>query len=100
LSEAEWQEELELYRQIPEYQLINKGMSLDEFKVIYWWEWAHRLLARGVGVLFAVPFIFFLVTGRVENGCAGRCSAFWFWAGCRALWAGGWWHRVWLTGLM
>jgi cytochrome c oxidase assembly protein subunit 15 len=59
LSEAEWQEELELYRQIPEYQLINKGMSLDEFKVIYWWEWAHRLLARGVGVLFAVPFIFF-----------------------------------------
>jgi cytochrome c oxidase assembly protein subunit 15 len=67
LSEAEWQEELELYRQIPEYQLINKGMSLDEFKVIYWWEWAHRLLARGVGVLFAVPFIFFLVTGRVER---------------------------------
>nr|WP_245271111.1 COX15/CtaA family protein [Hoeflea phototrophica] len=67
LSEAEWQEELELYRQIPEYQLINKGMSLDEFKVIYWWEWAHRFLARGVGVLFAVPFIFFLVTGRVEK---------------------------------
>jgi cytochrome c oxidase assembly protein subunit 15 len=59
LSEAEWQEELELYRQIPEYQLINKGMSLDEFKVIYWWEWAHRLLARGVGVLFAVPFACF-----------------------------------------
>lgn len=67
LSEAEWQEELELYRQIPEYQLINKGMSLDEFKVIYWWEWAHRLLARGVGVLFAVPFVFFLATGRIEK---------------------------------
>lgn len=67
LSEAEWQEELELYRQIPEYQLINKGMSLDQFKTIYWWEWAHRLLARGVGVLFGVPFLFFLATGRVEK---------------------------------
>ncbi|MCC0033723.1 MAG: COX15/CtaA family protein [Hoeflea sp.] len=67
LSEAEWQEELELYRQIPEYQLINKGMSLDEFKTIYWWEWAHRFLARGVGVLFGVPFLFFLFTGRVEK---------------------------------
>jgi len=67
LSEAEWQEELELYRQIPEYQLINKGMSLDEFKTIYWWEWAHRLLARGVGILFGVPFLFFLATGRVEK---------------------------------
>lgn len=67
MSEAEWQEELELYRQIPEYQLINKGMSLDEFKTIYWWEWAHRFLARGVGVLFGVPLAFFLVTGRVEK---------------------------------
>ncbi|WP_290895066.1 COX15/CtaA family protein [Hoeflea sp.] len=67
MSEAEWQEELELYRQIPEYQLINKGMSLDEFKRIYWWEWAHRLLARGVGVLFGVPFLFFLATGRIEK---------------------------------
>ena len=66
LSEAEWQEELELYRQIPEYQQINKGMSLAEFKVIYWWEWAHRLLARGVGVLFGVPLAFFWLTGRLE----------------------------------
>ena len=67
MSEADWQEELELYRQIPEYQLINKGMSLDEFKTIYWWEWAHRFLARSVGVLFGVPFLIFLVTGRVEK---------------------------------
>jgi cytochrome c oxidase assembly protein subunit 15 len=42
-------------------------MSLDEFKVIYWWEWAHRFLARGVGVLFGVPLLFFLATGRVEK---------------------------------
>ncbi len=67
MSEADWQEELELYRQIPEYQLINKGMSLDEFKRIYWWEWAQRFLARSVGVLFGLPFLFFLVTGRIEK---------------------------------
>ncbi len=66
LSEVEWQEELELYRQIPEYQLINKGMSLEDFKVIYWWEWAHRFLARLVGVLFAVPLVVFLAAGRIE----------------------------------
>lgn len=67
LSEAAWQEELELYRQIPEYQQINKGMSLNAFKFIYWWEWAHRFLARGVGVLFAVPLAFFWLSGRLED---------------------------------
>ena len=67
LGEAEWQEELEKYRQIPQYQELNKGMSLDEFKVIFWWEWAHRLLARGVGLLVAVPLAFFWVSGRLER---------------------------------
>ncbi|WP_099866234.1 COX15/CtaA family protein [Pararhizobium haloflavum] len=66
LSEAEWQEELELYRQIPQYQEINRGMSLDQFKTIYWWEWAHRFLARGVGIAFALPLAFLWLTGRVE----------------------------------
>jgi len=67
LSGAEWQEEFEKYRQIPEYQQINKGMSLDEFKTIFWWEWAHRFLARGVGFVFALPLAFFWLTGRLEN---------------------------------
>jgi cytochrome c oxidase assembly protein subunit 15 len=67
LSDADWQEELERYKRIPEYQQINKGMSLREFKVIYWWEWAHRFLARGVGVLFAVPLAFFWLSGRLES---------------------------------
>jgi len=67
LSEAEWQEELEKYRQIPQYQEVNKGMSLEEFKVIFWWEWAHRLLARGVGFLVAVPLAFFWISGRLES---------------------------------
>ncbi|MFP1633145.1 COX15/CtaA family protein [Zhengella sp. ZM62] len=67
LSEAEWQEELAKYRQIPEYQQINKGMSLEEFKVIFWWEWGHRFLARMVGFLFALPLAFFWLTGRLET---------------------------------
>ncbi|MEM9104783.1 MAG: COX15/CtaA family protein [Pseudomonadota bacterium] len=66
LTQAEWEEELELYRQIPEYQQINKGMSLAEFKYIYWWEWAHRILARGVGVLFGIPLLVFWIAGRIE----------------------------------
>ncbi|UIJ70227.1 COX15/CtaA family protein [Aurantimonas sp. HBX-1] len=66
LSTEEWQEEFDLYRQIPQYQQINRGMSLDEFKTIYWWEWAHRFLARGVGIVFALPLAFFWLTGRIE----------------------------------
>ncbi len=67
LSAAEWDEEFEKYRQIPEYQQINKGMTLSEFKTIFWWEWTHRLLARGVGFVFALPLAFFWVTGRIES---------------------------------
>jgi heme a synthase len=68
LSVEEWEQELELYRQIPEYQQINKGMSLDEFKGIFWWEWAHRLLARMIGMVFALPLLYFWIKGRIEPG--------------------------------
>lgn len=67
LNQAEWQEEFEKYQQIPQYEQINKGMSLEEFRGIFWWEWAHRLLARGVGFLVALPLAFFWLTGRLEN---------------------------------
>lgn len=67
LNDAQWQEELAKYRQIPEYQQINKGMSLEAFKSIFWWEWAHRLIARLVGVVMAVPLAFFWLTGRLES---------------------------------
>ncbi|RIY01639.1 heme A synthase [Aureimonas flava] len=66
LSDAEWQEEFDLYRQIPQYQQINRGMALSEFKTIYWWEWSHRFLARSVGLAFALPLLFFWLTGRIE----------------------------------
>lgn len=67
IGEAEWQEEFAKYREIPQYEHINKGMSLADFKTIFWWEWAHRLLARGVGFLFALPLAFFWFTGRLER---------------------------------
>ena len=52
-------------RVIPQYQKINRGMSLGEFKTIYWWEWTHRLLGRAIGVAFLVPFLFFLWRGWI-----------------------------------
>ncbi|CAN7434833.1 COX15/CtaA family protein [Aminobacter sp. LjRoot7] len=67
LNQAEWQEEFEKYQQIPQYEQINKGMTVDEFKGIFWWEWAHRLLARGVGFLVAIPLAFFWISGRLER---------------------------------
>ncbi len=69
LDESHWLAAFEKYRQIPEYHLVNKGMSLDEFKFIYWWEWGHRFLGRAIGVVFFVPFVFFWLTGRLYRSC-------------------------------
>jgi cytochrome c oxidase assembly protein subunit 15 len=74
LTEAHWLEALEKYRQIPEYQLINKGMSLEEFKFIYWWEWAHRFLGRVIGLAFFLPFAYFAATGALTVKTALRCG--------------------------
>ena len=72
LGAEAWDAEFEKYRAIPEYQLQNKGMSLEDFKVIYWWEWGHRQLGRIVGLVWAVGFIFFLLTKRIPPGWTGR----------------------------
>ena len=67
LSENAWQAEFEKYKTIPQYRELNRGMNLDEFKVIYWWEWTHRLLGRLIGVVFLLPFLFFLWKGWIER---------------------------------
>ena len=67
LTVEEWEEEFALYQRIPQYEQINKGMTIDEFKTIFWWEWAHRLLARGIGLVFALPLAVFWLTGRIER---------------------------------
>jgi len=66
LSESEWQRVFALYQQIPEYQEINRGMSLAEFKTIFWWEYIHRLWGRLIGLVFALPFVWFLLRGRLR----------------------------------
>jgi len=65
LSAAEWESEFAKYQETPQYQHVNRGMRLNEFKTIYWWEWAHRLLGRLIGVVFFIPFVWFLWRGWV-----------------------------------
>ena len=72
LSGADWLSEFEKYKLIPEYTEINKGMSLGEFKFIYWWEWGHRFLGRIIGFIFAIPMLFFWFTNRLEPGLKPR----------------------------
>jgi cytochrome c oxidase assembly protein subunit 15 len=59
INELQWQETFSNYQQFPEYQKINKGMSLSEFKSIFFWEYLHRLLGRLIGIVFIIPFIIF-----------------------------------------
>ena len=59
-NSADWITYFEAYKEIPQYNLINKNMSLSDFKFIFFWEYAHRLLARFIGLFFLIPFIFFL----------------------------------------
>jgi cytochrome c oxidase assembly protein subunit 15 len=89
LNDAEWQEEFAKYQQIPQYSQINKGMTLEAFKTIFWWEWAHRFLARGVGVLFALPLLFFALTGRIERGLGPKLFGLLLLGGLQG--ALGWW---------
>jgi len=67
LNEADWQRAFEAYQTIPEYTELKRGMSLDAFKTIYWWEWAHRFLGRLIGVAFFVPFIAFWIAGYIPR---------------------------------
>ncbi|MDJ1016056.1 MAG: COX15/CtaA family protein [Paracoccaceae bacterium] len=99
LSDADWAEEFDKYRAIPEYQLQNKGMSLEEFKVIYWWEWGHRQLGRVIGLVWAVGFFWFLATRKIPTGWTGRLLALGVLGGVQG--AIGWWMVAsGLTGTM
>jgi cytochrome c oxidase assembly protein subunit 15 len=73
LSADAWQAEFDKYKTFPEYQKVNRGMTLGEFQTIYAWEFGHRLLGRIIGLAFFVPMAFFMLTGRIR----GR-ETFWF----------------------
>jgi heme a synthase len=66
LSDADWQTAFAKYKTIPQYANVNKGMTLEAFKTIFWWEWAHRFLGRVIGLAFAVPFAVLWLTGKIR----------------------------------
>lgn len=68
VTETQWLEVFDKYKQFPEYQKVNLGMSLDEFKFIFYFEYAHRVLGRLIGVLYLLPFLYFWYRGRVRSG--------------------------------
>jgi len=67
LTEAEWHEAFEAYKQIPQYTEVNRGMSLEDFKTIYWWEWTHRFLGRLIGAVFLLPFLALWIAGYIPR---------------------------------
>ncbi|WP_088183132.1 COX15/CtaA family protein [Sphingobium sp. Z007] len=89
LTHDQWMEAFRLYQQIPEYQQINRGMSLSEFQFIFFWEWAHRLLGRLIGVAFALPLVWFAVRRAIPAGYGGRLVALLALGGLQG--AIGWW---------
>jgi len=89
LSQTAWETEFAKYKEIPQYTQQNAGMSLSEFKFIYWWEWGHRQLGRLIGIAFFVPLLFFLWRGWIGPGLRGRL---WLIFGLGAVQGGvGWW---------
>lgn len=89
LNEADWNAAFALYRQIPQYEHVNAGMSLDEFKGIFWWEWIHRQLGRLIGAAFALPFLVFLALRMVPRRMIWRCVVLLALGGLQGLI--GWW---------
>jgi cytochrome c oxidase assembly protein subunit 15 len=67
LSQADWEGAFARYRETPEYRVHNEHLTLSQYKAIYWWEFAHRLLARVVGLIYAVPWLWMLVSGRGDR---------------------------------
>lgn len=74
LDQQAWKAAFTEYQQFPEYQQVNLGMTLEAFKGIYWMEYAHRMLGRFIGVIFFVPYVYFLVTGRLAALLAARLA--------------------------
>ena len=67
INDQQWQEAFELYKQYPEYQKLNSNISLKEFKGIFFWEWLHRVIGRAIGLVFIIPFLYFLITRQLDK---------------------------------
>ena len=73
MNEIEWQEAFELYKQYPEYQKLNYHFTLEDFKDIYFWEWLHRVIGRLIGLVFILPFIYFLIRKQLTKPTIKKC---------------------------
>jgi cytochrome c oxidase assembly protein subunit 15 len=75
LTEAKWQETFEKYKQFPEYQKINihNDFTLSDYKYIYFWEWFHRFIGRIIGLVFIIPFIYFLIKKKIDRATLNKC---------------------------
>lgn len=89
LSDSDWQAAFEQYKTIPEYEQVNWGMSLADFKEIYWWEWGHRFLGRVIGIAFLIPLIFFAATKRLDRALSFKLAGLFLLGGAQG--ALGWW---------
>jgi heme a synthase len=85
----DWAAEFDRYREIPQYRIVNQGMTLEEFKFIYWWEWGHRQLGRVIGLVWAAGFLGFLVARRIPTGWTPRLLGLGALGGLQG--AIGWW---------
>ena len=85
LSEQAWQETFDKYKQFPEYQKINRGMSLGDFKYIFMFEYLHRVLGRLIGVLFLLPYLYFLARGRLRPGLSPKLALLFVLGGLQGL---------------
>src|SRR6202012_4175727 len=89
LNQEQWSQAFEGYKAIPQYRELNAGMTLGQFKSIFWWEWSHRLLGRVIGMVYLLPFLLFLWRGAVKAELGRRL---WLIFGLGALQgAVGWW---------
>ncbi|MBO6520406.1 MAG: COX15/CtaA family protein [Rhodospirillales bacterium] len=89
MTDDAWQAQFDGYRTSPEYQKINKGMSLEQFKEIFWLEYLHRLWGRTIGIAFAVPFVIFAFKGWIGKSLFARLAVLFALGGLQGLI--GWW---------
>lgn len=73
LNEQEWEEAFELYKQYPEYQKLHFHFTLEDFKGIYFWEWIHRVIGRLIGVVFIIPFLYFVIRRQLTRSTLKKC---------------------------
>ncbi|WP_374548529.1 COX15/CtaA family protein [Flavobacterium sp.] len=73
MNEAAWNQAFEEYKKFPEYQKINSHFTINDYKFIYFWEWFHRFIARILGFVFIIPFIYFLIKKKLDNETLKKC---------------------------